>query len=342
METHAAVNDAMRRIRSRKERDADPEEPIRVWIDRDRTPDGVGDSLTIVFNTDGCRWARAGGCTMCGYVGESNPGAVDTESLLNQLEHALEHERTERDDECPIVKMYTSGTFFDRREIPPEARHRILDSFRDRRVVVESLPDFVETDVVEDAVDRVRDLDVAIGLETADDHVRRECVNKYFDYQEFVRAAEVADDAGAGVKSYLLMKPPFVTEKEALEDAVYSVRESAEHSHTVSVNPCNIQRYTLVDRQHYRDGYRPPWLWTVVEMLKRTADEDAIVVSHPVAPGGDRGAHNCGECDDDVYDAIQAYNETGDASILEEPDCSCREQWMELLERERSWHAPLA
>ncbi len=341
METNPSVNDAMQEIRGRKERDADPDEPIRVWIDRDRTPDGVGDSLTIVFNTDGCRWARAGGCTMCGYVGESSEGAVTEESLLNQLEHALEQERGE-DVRCDNVKMYTSGTFFDRREIPPEARHRILDTFSDRRVVVESLPDFVEHDVVSDAVDRVRELDVAVGLETADDHVRRECVNKYFDYEEFLHAADVAEEAGAGVKSYLLLKPPFLTEKEALEDAVYSVRKAAEVSHTVSVNPCNVQRYTLVDRQHYRGGYRPPWLWTVVEMLERTADEDTIVVSHPVAPGGDRGAHNCGSCDDDVYDAIQAYNETGDASILEEPDCSCREQWRALLDRERSWHSPLA
>ncbi|MDY7081992.1 MAG: archaeosine biosynthesis radical SAM protein RaSEA, partial [Halobacteria archaeon] len=295
METSVAVNKAMRRIRDKKERDANHDEPIRVWIDEDRTPDGVGKSVTIIFNTDGCRWARAGGCTMCGYVGESNQGAVTAESLLNQLEKALEHERNQG-VECENVKMYTSGTFFDTREIPEEARHEILDTFSDRRVVVETLPDFVHHDVVEDAVSRVRDLDVAIGLETADDHIRRECINKYFDFDEFVRASEVADDVGAGVKTYLLMKPPFVTEEEAIEDMVYSIEKAAEYSHTVSMNPCNVQRYTLVDRLHYRGGYRPPWLWSVAEVLERTHDAPAITVSHPVGEGCDRGAHNCGEC----------------------------------------------
>jgi len=212
LETSDALNKSMRRIRSRKDRDANPDEPIRVWIDEDRTPEGRGKSLTIVFNTDGCRWARAGGCTMCGYVGESNKGAVDADSLLTQLDKALAHER-EEGVECENVKMYTSGTFFDRREIPPEARHEILDTFSDRRVLVETLPDFVEDDVIKDAVERVRKLCIAVGLETADDHVRRECVNKYFEFDEFVRAAEVAHDHGATVKSYLLMKPPIPNRK---------------------------------------------------------------------------------------------------------------------------------
>lgn len=341
METSRALNRSMRRIRAEKDRDAAPDEPIRVWIDRDRTPDGVGDSLTIVFNTDGCRWARAGGCTMCGYVGESNPGAVTAESLLNQLDLALEHEESQG-EACENVKMYTSGTFFDEREIPREARHEILDRFSDRRVVVETLPDFVEHDVVSDAVSRVRSLDVAIGLETASDHVRRECVNKYFDFEEYVRAAEVAGEVGAGVKTYLLMKPPFVTEQEAVEDMVTSIRRSAEHSHTVSMNPCNVQRYTLVDKLHYRGGYRPPWLWSVVEVLERTHDVDSIVVSDPVGAGGDRGAHNCGECDDRVHNAVKDYSLHGDPEVLDSVDCGCREVWREVLERETSWRAPLA
>ncbi|XGI84378.1 archaeosine biosynthesis radical SAM protein RaSEA [Halorutilales archaeon Cl-col2-1] len=335
-----ALNESMRSIRSEKERDANPDEPIRVWIDEDRTPDGVGKSLTIVFNTDGCRWARAGGCTMCGYVGESNQGAVTADSLLNQLEKALEHEENER-VRCDNVKMYTSGTFFDEREVPLEARNAILDEFSDRHVVVESLPDFVEKDVIEDAAERVRDLDVAIGLETADDQIRRECVNKYFDFDEFVRASEAAQEAGAGVKTYLLMKPPFVTEKEAVDDMVYSIRKAAEYSHTVSMNPSNVQRYTLVDKLHYRDGYRPPWLWSVVEALERTSDVPAIVVSDPVGSGGDRGAHNCGDCDDKVASAIKDYSLRGDESVFDEIYCGCKEQWREVMEREKPWNMPL-
>ncbi|MFB6206912.1 MAG: TIGR01210 family radical SAM protein, partial [Haloglomus sp.] len=41
-----AHNEVMRSIRSRKEKQYDPHEPTRVWLDEDNTPDGVYQSLT--------------------------------------------------------------------------------------------------------------------------------------------------------------------------------------------------------------------------------------------------------------------------------------------------------
>ena len=63
MDAHNAV---MREIRAQHDAQYDPHKPTRVWIDEDRTPEGVRQSLTIILNTGGCRWARAGGCTRCG------------------------------------------------------------------------------------------------------------------------------------------------------------------------------------------------------------------------------------------------------------------------------------
>ena len=89
-----AHNEVMREVRGRNDRSYDPTEPTRVWLDEDNTPDGVYDSLTIILNTGGCRWARAGGCTMCGYVAESvDGGTVAHEDLMTQVEACLEYER---------------------------------------------------------------------------------------------------------------------------------------------------------------------------------------------------------------------------------------------------------
>jgi hypothetical protein len=60
-----------------------------------------------------------------------------------------------------------------------------------------------------------------------------------------------------------------------------------------------------------------------------------------VGSGGDRGAHNCGDCDEGVYDAVTAYSITGDAEVLERPDCGCKEKWRAVVERETAWRAPL-
>jgi hypothetical protein len=340
MDAHNAV---MREIRAEKQKHYDPHEPTRVWIDEDNTPDGVYQSLTIILNTGGCRWARAGGCTMCGYVAESvEGGSVSHEALMDQIDVCLEHEAEHADEKSGLIKIYTSGSFLDEREVGAETRRAIAETFGDRdRIVVESLPDFVDREKLADFTEQGLATDVAVGLETATDRVRHDCVNKYFDFADFVDASEEADAAGAGIKAYLLMKPAFLSESEAIEDMKRSVRKCAEYCHTVSMNPCNVQRYTMVDDLHFRGGYRPPWLWSVAEVLRDTADADAIVVSDPVGHGSERGPHNCGECDDRVQKAIKDFDLRQDPSVFEQVSCACEGTWEVVCEEETSYGMPL-
>jgi len=341
-----AHNQVMRDIRAENDQSYDPREPTRVWIDEDNTPDGVYQSLTIILNTGGCRWARAGGCTMCGYVAESvEGGSVSHDALMEQIQYCLDHEAEEAEAESGLIKIYTSGSFLDEREVPAETRQAIAETFADRdRIVVESLPDFVDREKVREFTEQGLETDVAVGLETATDRVRHDCVNKYFDFADFEEACVEARAGDAGVKAYLLMKPPFLSEKEALEDMKSSVRRcgAVEGCHTVSMNPCNVQRYTMVDELFYEGGYRPPWLWSVAEVLQSTTDVDAIVVSDPVGHGSDRGSHNCGECDDRVQRAIKDFDLRQDPSVFEQVECECEFTWELVLEEEQSFNMPLA
>jgi radical SAM enzyme (TIGR01210 family) len=340
-----AHNRVMREVRARNNESHDPREPTRVWLDEDNTPDGVYDSLTIILNTGGCRWARAGGCTMCGYVAESvEGGTVPHEDLMQQIEHCLDHEADHAGEPAGQVKIYTSGSFLDEREVPAETRQAIAETFADRdRIVVESLPDFVTRERLAEFTDRGVETDVAIGLETATDRVRHDCVNKYFDFADFGDAAAEARRAGAGVKAYLLLKPPFLSEGEAIADMKQSVRRcgAVEGVHTVSMNPTNVQQYTMVEDLYHAGGYRPPWLWSVVEVLESTADEDIIIVSDPVGAGSDRGPHNCGECDERVQRAIKDFDLRQDPSVFEQVTCACETTWEAVCERERSYSMPL-
>ena len=341
-----AHNEVMREIRGRNDATYDPTEPTRVWLDEDNTPDGVVQSLTIILNTGGCRWARAGGCTMCGYVAESvEGGSVGHENLMTQIQHCLDHEAENAEDEtADLIKIYTSGSFLDEREVPAETRRAIAETFGDRdRIVVESLPDFVDREKLADFTEQGLETDVAVGLETATDRVRHDAVNKYFDFSEFEDACAEARAAGAGVKAYLLMKPPFLAEPDAVEDMKRSIRRCAgvDGCHTVSMNPCNVQRYTMVEELFHDGGYRPPWLWSVCEVLESTADVDAIVVSDPVGHGSDRGPHNCGECDDLVQRAIKDFDLRQDPSVFEEVSCECEATWEYVMAEETTYNQPL-
>jgi len=264
---------------------------------------------------------------------------------MDQIQACLDHEADNTDDPADLIKIYTSGSFLDEREVPAETRQAIAETFGDRkRIVLESLPDFVDHQKITDFTEQGLAVDIAVGLETATDRIRHDCVNKYFDFADFENACATAKEAGAGVKAYLLMKPPFLSEREARDDMIDSVRRCAdvEGCHTVSMNPCNVQQFTMVNELFREGGYRPPWLWSVADVLERTADIDAIVISDPVGHGSDRGAHNCGECDDRVQKAIKDFDLRQDPSVFEQVGCECERTWELVIEEETSYAMPLA
>jgi len=141
------------------------------------------------------------------------------------------------------------------------------------------------------------------------------------------------------VKAYLLLKPPQLSEGEALRDAIASARAARSHADILSLNLCNIQRNTYVERLWERGEYRPPWLWSALEVLKSV---EGPIVCDPVGAGTRRGPHNCGECDAAVAEAIRAHALAQDKSALDRLDCRCKETWRELNDLEElSFGTPL-
>jgi len=171
-----AHNKAMREFRSRNDASYDPASPPASGWTRDNTPDGVYQSLTIIPQHRRLPLARAGGCTMCGYVAESvEGGSVAHEDLMAQVQHCLDHEGARTPTNRRASSRYTPPGLPRRaQEVPAETRKAIAETFADRdRIVVESLPDFVSEEKVSDFVDNGLETDVAVGLETATDRVRQ-------------------------------------------------------------------------------------------------------------------------------------------------------------------------
>ncbi len=311
----------------RRPREFDPREYISTWTEKDLLHGKVVDAWVIIFRTRGCYWARASGCSMCGYVNDVAQ-EVSPADLLHQLDVVLRKHEGQ-----PVVKVYTSGNFFDDHEVAPGVRERILEELGARcdKVIVETLAHLLRKDQLDHALTLVDELEVAFGVESTDTRVLNLAVNKVWGLKEHARAAELAHAAGATVKTYLLIKPPFLTEREAIEDAVRSGHDADPHSDTISFNPVNVQSHTIVDRLYRRGEYRPPWLWSVVEVLERTKDLKARVKSHPTAGGRARGAHNCGSCDRKVVNAIEEFS-LGLRTDFADLSCECTEVWQAYLD----------
>jgi radical SAM enzyme (TIGR01210 family) len=197
-------------------------------------------------------------------------------------------------------------------------------------------PEFISSEKLAD-FDGVENLELAIGLETADDFIRANYIKKGFSFDDYKKAAAIVRDCGATVKTYLLLKPPFVSEKKALEDAIKSAEFVSEFSSTISLNLCNIQKYTPLEKLWRRGYYRPPWLWSAVEAIKAIKSRNVVVTSDPVGAGHKRGPHNCGTCDREITEAIKHFNVTQDLRVLErldEIECDCKNVWRELMKHD--------
>ncbi len=321
----------------------DPSVPAAVWHEEELLDGEVVDTMAAVVRTGGCSHDRDhGGCTMCGYASETPHRPPTVDEYLSQV-RALAARR----GDARWVKLYTSGSMLDPDEVPPVVLEAIVEAFDDvDMLTVESRAEHITAERVRTLGDPSR-TEVAIGLESACDRVLDGSVHKGMDLAAFQRAAAEVTGEGASVRTYVLLKPPFLTEAEAIDDSIEAIEAAASAgSSVVSLNPVNVQTFTLVDRLHHMREWEPPWLWSVVEVLRRTAGSvpsTTRVISAPTAGGKVRGAHNCGRCDGDVVRAIEFHRLSNDPEELDAvPDCGCRPMWRSQLDLEGLMQGPFA
>jgi len=324
---------------------SDLERPIAAWKGTERLGDRILPSLTIIFRSAGCSWSR---CRMCSYRHERYVTRQSVESLTTHLRAQLAYVLDQYPpDTIELVKIFTSGSFFDPAEVPPAFVAEIAETFRGKVIIAETRPEFVNEEVLRDFIGTAGTgrteipLYCAIGLETSNDAIRSRSIDKGFRFRDFTDAARAAHAAGAGVKAYLLFKPLFLTEKEAMDDMRASMRDAADHAELISMNPCTVQRNTELEGYWKRGAYRPPYLWSVLELLK---EAPVHILCDPLGGGQKRGPHNCGTCDYDLVQGIRDYSLNADRELvgaLLETECGCKDEWAFVLSEERPYAMPL-
>jgi radical SAM enzyme (TIGR01210 family) len=297
------------------------------WKEKDLIEGKISDALVIIMRTRGCCWAVTGGCTMCGYR-QASLSIVSEDDLDSQIDEALSKYNGEK-----FVKIYTSGSFLDENEIPAAVRQRIFREFSGcERILFESRPEFIKSEILKTLPNNVT---IALGLESSDPDVLNTSINKGFTPEDSRTAGILIKKAGLKVRTYLLLKPPFLTESAAIEDTINSAIFADEFSDEISVNPLNVQRGTYAERLWRAGDFRPPWIWSLTEVLRRlSGNVNARLMSSPSGGGSSRGVHNCGKCDTEVLKGIEKFSFSQDPKDLN-VKCGCTEDWKTYLESER-------
>jgi radical SAM enzyme (TIGR01210 family) len=321
------------------------EKPLASWRGQERYGNEVLECLTIIFKSAGCSWSK---CRMCSYRHERYSGQKSPTTILEHLRAQLVWIKDQyKPEEYHMVKIFTSGSFFDPAEVPREFLSDIAEMFKGKLLIAETRPEFVDPDVISSFLDILDDgsyttpLYCAMGLETSSDPIREKCINKGFTFADFIRAARTAHSSGAGVKAYLLLKPLFLTEYEGVADMKNSIVEASGHADMISMNPCTVQRNTELEYYWKRGAYRPPYLWSVLSVL---ADSPVHITCDPLGGGQKRGPHNCKKCDYEIVKGIRDYSLNADRELIRallETRCDCKQEWEYILRSEKPYCMPL-
>ncbi len=338
------IQELTHQIREKSIKKMDKKSPHQLaasWYNEDLLYSGKGNAIFIILPTPGCAWALSGsgGCTMCSYVADSPLEKVQVNVIIDIFQNLMiRHEIADK----TAVKIFVSGSFLNPEEIPPDARNEILKLLNQyenvEEVVVESRPEYVTEEVLKKCCSLLPEkiFEVSIGLESSSDHIKEYRINKGFCNEDFQKAIQIIknlkSDYKIKSKAYLFVKPILTSEKEAIEDAVNSAKYAEEVGvDRISFCPATIHKGTLMELLWRRGSYQPPWIWTILEIIKQTRDSVKIPVLMDTSGFGTRrGPFNCKKCNKKFKELIIESNLN--QNIPKEFECECKNRWIANIE----------
>jgi archaeosine synthase beta-subunit len=241
-----------------------PDGAIAAFVEEE--PDDSGAPVrvaTVLLANRECPWR----CVFCDLWQSTLDATVPAGAIEMQIRGALAELPGAR-----WIKLYNAGSFFDPKAIPREDFPAIAASVAGfERVIVESHPSLVGAEAL-----RFRDLlrgrlEVAMGLEVADESVL-ERLNKGMTLAGFADAAERLRRAGIDLRAFVLVQPPFVAPGDAVEQALRALEFARDHgARVVSFVPTRGGNGAL-EALAAQGEFAPPSLATVEDVFDRSLD----------------------------------------------------------------------
>ncbi|MBU6370942.1 MAG: hypothetical protein KGH93_03395 [Patescibacteria group bacterium] len=306
----------------------------------------VKEWVLLMQGLNKCDWyLKSGGCTMCGFNGPASAkeeyawltkyfgrSALDAMYWFGYF--GIRHQRPER------LTIYNGGNFLNSGLEVPGSKPEIPFSLQTaicrhvgRHPTIEKL--FVETKasfiteknipILKECIGR-KTLQVGIGFESVDDRVRDKLLKKGTTRFEFEKKVDILKKNGVRSFAYVFLKPVGLSEREAIDDAVNTIAYCfAKGIDEVSLSCAFIQEGTEMCEAYRIGAYKPPTLWSIIEVVKRTASLGPVRVgTFEDEPPPIDVPKNCPECTGTVNAALDRYRCSFDPAVFDGLDCPCR------------------
>lgn len=340
--------------------------------------------LMLIFQSRPCtKKMRYGSCAMCPFHANANPEVQD-ENLVRQcidtiarlkkvgIEMKDTPDKIAREQDIGLFDIASSGSFFCDEEFPPEVRRQILTAVASglpdvKRIVVESRAEFLDDKGInklkeaKELLNAVRaergfppvQLEYSIGIETTDPAIRNGILHKMLEMDELKHAIDLCKEGDVRyLQTYLLVKPNLIPEGFAVADAVRSAKDVLDITKErgikcrIALEPVFVGETTVLDTLYKGGLYRPPQIWSVVEVAKQvrkyiTENRIDAVVFVGLSDEGiskERLTKGCDQCDRKVKEAISKFNGSQDLADLAYECSSCQPQWERAIRAEKDAH----
>lgn len=315
--------------------------PYKISMKGKYIVEDTGDCYRIIINNF-CEWQKkSGGCTMCNYSQRVNFHATD---VLRDAAIRIFDEIQNLDKNHNKVKLYINGSFFNENELAKDVAVSFLRELKNKfgitGVCVETRPEYLsKAKLLEYIAETAVDFEICFGIESTNNRIRNICLNKGVDINSFYSLCQ--DIMGlCKIKIYLLVKPPFVAENEAIQDVVSSVNDLVNHGITaISYTPIAIQKNTLLEFLLQENLYRPVWIWSLIEINTQLASlrqdyPEIRLAGLEYYPEPLQTYFNCEKCSSRLAAMLSSNRNITWQDISLEQSCSCYEKWLRQLKSE--------
>jgi len=198
-----------------KKNNVNPHRPYAWLVEKELSASGEIEETGVIFLTNReCPF----NCLMCDLWKNTTDETVPPGAISEQIEWSLEMMPGIKQ-----IKLYNSGSFFDPQAVREEEYGKIASLLEGiKTVIVESHPAFINEKCLSFRDMLKPELEVAIGLETANNEILKK-LNKKMTTADFSQSVSFLFANGIKTRAFILLKPPFLTESEGIYQAKRSV-----------------------------------------------------------------------------------------------------------------------
>ena len=293
------LDDAIRASRDPKLPLPIPEEPLGFALEQEPFPDGQRAPIATVYLQNGeCPLA----CAYCGLYRQTGDRPASGAEIARQIRRARE-----RFPQARGLKLYNASSLFEPASIVQKDLPVIAASLEGLSFVVVEARSENAFRAVEFARHLAMPLEVAIGLEVADDTLLRQ-LNKPTSIAALRRAALALHGAGISLRAFVLVQPPFVDARKAVSLAVTSFELAKEEgARVVSLLPV-FPTHRPLRLLAAAEFFAPPLLETLWKAVEACVGRGVTVLVETEFLGRLAACSNCGSA---RREALKTLNATG-------------------------------